>query len=118
VIFGVGVNPPRTSFRDSLSHANRYSTSGSHLSGMSNIMPVFVDGLNAEGLIRVGNSRVHHKKSRTGCQRCRSRRVKVRRTSSSSDSLLAIGLWRKQPILVLTDSFFIVQRSEAHLPQL
>ncbi|KAE9366752.1 hypothetical protein N431DRAFT_429553 [Stipitochalara longipes BDJ] len=40
------------------------------------MIPVFVDGLNREGPVRVGTSRAHHQKSRTGCQRCKSRRVK------------------------------------------
>jgi len=75
---------PRTSFRD----LTQFLLSGAKsqkqilLSEMSNITPVFVEGLNLDGPIRVGSSRVYHQKSRTGCQRCKSRRVKVRSTSS------------------------------------
>ncbi|KIN08933.1 hypothetical protein OIDMADRAFT_100460 [Oidiodendron maius Zn] len=44
---------------------------------MSSNKPVFVDGMNPHGPIQDGHhSRLYHKKSRTGCQRCRLRRVK------------------------------------------
>jgi hypothetical protein len=54
---------------------------------MSNTEPVFVDGRNPDGPIRRGHSRVYHKKSRTGCMRCRSRRVRVRLTSTFSEPI-------------------------------
>ena len=41
---------------------------------------VFVDGFSSdpEGPSRTGRSKLFHRKSRTGCQKCRARRVKVR----------------------------------------
>lgn len=38
----------------------------------------------AEKEVRKTAPRLHHKKSRTGCQQCRARRVKVRRSLSFS----------------------------------
>jgi hypothetical protein len=38
---------------------------------------IFVDGLDLSGVIRTGTTKQFHRKSRTGCQRCRIRRVKV-----------------------------------------
>ncbi|KAI5465244.1 hypothetical protein BGZ63DRAFT_478859 [Mariannaea sp. PMI_226] len=43
---------------------------------MPNTSPTFVDGLDLSGVIRTGVTRQFHRKSRTGCQKCRVRRVK------------------------------------------
>ncbi|KND87183.1 Sterol regulatory element-binding protein ECM22 [Tolypocladium ophioglossoides CBS 100239] len=42
--------------------------------------PIFIPGLDPDGPIRKGHLKLFHKKSRTGCQRCRTRRVKCDET--------------------------------------